>query len=209
MKKYLTEFIGAFFLTMTVVLCFSDPKTAPMGPFAVSGMFMALIAAGAPHSGGYFNPALTVAALIAGRMERIEALYLMGLQLLAGVVAASIGVYLHNAGGGFAVEAKVLPDMLGAVLAEFLGVFIMVYVMLYINSRLEVSPLTYALAMGFLLLSIMFAFDKLSGAYFNLATVLGACIAGLAAWEDLILYVIGGMFGAAAAATVFVNMKEA
>lgn len=209
MKKYLTEFTGAFFLTLTVVLCFGDPKTAPMGPFAVAGMYMALIAAGAPHSGGYFNPALTVAALIAKRIDRMEALYLMGLHLLAGVVAASIGVYLHNAGGGFAVEAKVLPDLLGAVLAEFFGVYIMVYVMLYINSRMEVSPLTYALSMGFLVLGATFTFDNLSGGYFNLATVLGACIAGLVAWEDLILYLIGGFLGAAAAATVFVNMKEA
>ena len=208
-KKYLTEFTGTFFLTITVILSFGEPKWAVMAPFAVSGMYMALIAAGAPHSGGYFNPALTIAALIARRIERQDALYFILLQLLAGLTGAAISVYLHNAGAGPVMEPRVLPDILGAVLAEFLGMFILVYVMLNINSRMEISPLTYALAFGATVLAATFAFVNISGAYFNIATALGACIAGLSAWGDWFFYIVGGLLGAAAGATAFVAMNEA
>jgi len=87
MKKYLTEFIGTFFLVLTVVMVVNNPGIDPMAPLAIAGMYLAMIYAGSHISGGHFNPAITIAFLMRRQINRGDALYYIIVQLIASVLS--------------------------------------------------------------------------------------------------------------------------
>lgn len=204
MQKYLTEFIGTFFLVLTVVLTANNPGIAPMAPLAIGTMFMVMIFAGGHISGGHFNPAVTLSVLIRGKIDRGDALYYILVQLIAGVFAAAIGAFLHNCGGGATIAARLNEHSMCAVLAEFLGTFALAYVVLNVaTTKTNAGNSHYGLAIGFTVMASAYAFGGLSGGAFNPAVAVGASVAGMFAWEDIWIYFIGNLMGAAAAATVF------
>jgi aquaporin Z len=204
MKKYLTEFIGTFFLVLTVVLASNNPSIALLAPLAVAGMYLAMIYAGGHISGGHYNPAVTLAILIRGKIDRGDALYYVLAQLIASVVAAAIGVFLHDCGNGAEIVARVNEQAMCAVLAEFLGTFALAYVVLNVATiRSNTGNSHYGLAIGFTVLAASYALGGLSGGAFNPAIALGATVAGMFAWDDIGIYLIGTLLGGAAAATVF------
>ncbi|MFN0034350.1 MAG: MIP/aquaporin family protein [Saprospiraceae bacterium] len=204
MKKYLTEFIGTFFLVLTVVLTANNPGIAPMAPLAIGSVLMVMIYAGGHISGAHYNPAVTIAVLIRGKIDRNDALYYIIAQLIAGGVAAAIGAYLHDCGGGAAIAARVNEQSLCAVLAEFLGTFALAYVVLNVaTTRSNAGNSHYGLAIGFTVLAAAYALGGLSGGAFNPAVAVGASVAGMFAWGDIWVYLVGTVFGAAAAATAF------
>ena len=69
MRKYIAEFIGTFFLVLTVG-CTVIPGAAGVIPaIAIGAVLMVMIFAGGHISGGHFNPAVTFAIFIRGRLE--------------------------------------------------------------------------------------------------------------------------------------------
>ena len=65
MKKYLVEFIGTFFLVLTVGAAVRSG--APLAPVAIGAVLMVMIFAGGHVSGGHFNPAVTLAVWLRGK----------------------------------------------------------------------------------------------------------------------------------------------
>ncbi|HXR09042.1 MAG TPA: aquaporin, partial [Candidatus Acidoferrum sp.] len=61
MKKYLTEFIGTFFLVLTVGMCLIKPDvgSVALAPLAIGSALMVMVYAGGHISGGHYNPAVT------------------------------------------------------------------------------------------------------------------------------------------------------
>src|SRR5689334_17726082 len=88
MRKYLVEFIGTFFLVFTV--CTAVESGAALAPVAIGGILAAMIFAGGHISGGHFNPAVTLAVYLRGRIAAIDAAWYAGAQVVAGVVAALV-----------------------------------------------------------------------------------------------------------------------
>ncbi|MFN0175778.1 MAG: MIP/aquaporin family protein [Saprospiraceae bacterium] len=204
MKKYLTEFIGTFFLVLTVVLAANNPGIGPMAPLAIGAVLMVMIYAGGHISGGHYNPAVTLAVMIRGKIDRGDALYYIIVQLVAAVVAAAIGVYLHDCGNGATIVARVNEQSICAVLAEFLGTFALAYVVLNVaTTRSNSGNSHYGLAIGFTIMTAAYSLGGLSGGAFNPAVAVGASVAGMFAWEDIWVYLLGTLLGGAAAATVF------
>jgi len=62
MKKYLMELIGTFFLASAVILSQGNP-------LAVGLMFMAMFYWGAALSGSHYNPAVTLALMLKGKVK--------------------------------------------------------------------------------------------------------------------------------------------
>ncbi len=204
MKKYLTEFIGTFFLVFTVVMVANNPAVASMAPLAMAGIYLAMIYAGGPISGGHYNPAVTLAMLISRKIHRDDALYYVMAQLIAGVLAAAIAVFLHDCGGGLNMVSRVNEQAICSIFGEFLGTFALVYVILNMSSaRSDKGAASYGLAIGFTLLAMSYALGGLSGGAFNPAMAVGASVAGMFAWGDFYVYLIGNLLGGAAAATIF------
>ena len=202
MKKYFGEFIGAFFLVLTVIMTSNNPSIVPMAPLAVAGIYLAMLYATGTGGNGYFNPAITVALLMRGKLDRGTALYYGIVQLIASVLAAAIGVYLRDSGGAVDLVERVNEQPISAVLGEFLGVFALTYVVLQTRTTSETAPNPFnSLAIGFTLLAATYALGGLGGGVFNPALYLGGSVAGLYAWDDILVYLIGTFLGAAAAST--------
>ncbi len=71
-RKYLVEFIGTFFLVLTVGLCVLKPDSGVIAPLAIGSALMVMIYAGGHISGGHYNPAVTLAVFIRGRCARVR-----------------------------------------------------------------------------------------------------------------------------------------
>ena len=67
MKKYIVEFIGTFFLVLTVGMTVIDPGAGALAPLAIGSALMIMVYAGGHVSGGHYNPAVTLAVWLRGR----------------------------------------------------------------------------------------------------------------------------------------------
>src|ERR1035441_2422482 len=67
MRKYLAEFIGTFFLVLTVGMCVIKPDAGSFAPIAIGSALMIMVYAGGHISGGHFNPMVTLAVWLRGR----------------------------------------------------------------------------------------------------------------------------------------------
>lgn len=204
MKKYLNEFIGTFFLVLTVVLTYNNPDTSAMAPLAVGVVYMVMVYAGGQQPGGFYNPAITLALVIAEKMERNEAFYIVATQLIAGFLAASIGVFLHFNAQSTEIVLQTNDHPFGGLFGELLGSFALTYVALSVAVPHQ-EPLNphYGVQMGAMLALSAFMLGGLSGAAFNPAVALGGAMAGMFAWGDLWFYFLGAILGGAAAATAY------
>src|ERR1051326_6734666 len=97
MKKYITEFIGTFFLVFTI--CFSGGSY--LAPLAIGSVLMVMIYMGGGISGAHYNPAVTLAILIRGKIDAKDSLIYMLFQILGAICAALLFnlVWGRNVGG--------------------------------------------------------------------------------------------------------------
>src|ERR1700728_656183 len=88
-RKYAVEAIGAFFLTLVVAV--SVLSHSVFTPLAAGAALMVMIYAGGHISGGHYNPAVTMGALVRGRIGPVEAVGYWIAQVAGGVIAGWIG----------------------------------------------------------------------------------------------------------------------
>ena len=67
MRKYLAEFIGTFFLVLTVGSTGIAAGPGVIAPLAIGSMLMVMIYAGGHVSGAHYNPAVTLGVFLRGR----------------------------------------------------------------------------------------------------------------------------------------------
>src|SRR5437867_35678 len=114
MNKYLTEFIGTFFLVLTVgcSVLFGGPHVVP--PLAIGSALMVMVYAGGHVSGGHYNPAVTLGVWLRGRCPARDVIPYWLAQILAAAVAAGALNYLK----GDAVAKPIAPKVGPALAAE-------------------------------------------------------------------------------------------
>lgn len=207
MRKYITEFIGTFFLVMTIGLVVIGGY-ANFAPIAIGSILMTMIFAGAHISGAHYNPAVTLAVLLRGRIKLPEAVGYWIVQIIGGVAAAFIVNYLIP--GEMPAAAKPMADDLRGLVAETLGTFALCYVVLNVaTAKGTVGNMFYGLAIGFTVLAMAYAVGAISGGAFNPAVAVGISVMKLASWSVLWVYLVGCFAGAAIAALVFrINNPE-
>ena len=66
MQNYLTEFIGTFFLVLTIGL--TVIAGTPLAPLAIGSSLMIMVYMGGHVSGGHYNPAVTLGVFLRGKM---------------------------------------------------------------------------------------------------------------------------------------------
>jgi aquaporin Z len=200
MNKYITEFIGTFFLVLTVG-CSVIGKTGATGlaPLAIGAALMVMIFAGGHISGGHYNPAVTLAVWLRGRCATADVFPYMFAQFVAAGAAAMAVKYL--------VGSSTPGDSLDTgriLLAEFLFTFALCYVVLNVaTAKGTAGNSFYGLAIGFTVMTGAFAVGPISGGAFNPAVALGITAMGLASLGSLPLYLVANFAGGAAAAGVF------
>jgi aquaporin Z len=198
---YTTEFIGTFFLVLTVG-CAVLTK-APLAPLAIGSALMVMVYAGGHLSGGHFNPAVTLGVLVRGKITSPQACAYWVAQLAGGFLAAPVAKFLIDPGPVTALS----PHGRGiwvALLAEMLFTFALVYVMLNVATSAD-HPHNgfYGVAIGFTVTVGVVAVGGVSGGAFNPAVAFGASTMGIFAWSKIWIWLVADLVGSVLAGSVF------
>lgn len=200
MNKYVTEFIGTFFLVLTVGCTVIGGGAGVLPPLAIGSALMIMVFAGGHISGGHYNPAVTLGVWIRGRCDTKDAIPYMVFQIIGGIVAAAVVKFLREG-----VAVKAMAPLIGpALVAEFLFTFALVYVVLNVATSKGTSGNSfYGLAIGFTVVVGAFSVGDISGGAFNPAVAVGISVMGLSAWSNLWIYIVANFAGGLVAGLAF------
>jgi len=175
-RSYCAEFIGTFFLVLTVCVAAVLGYAGPYAPIAIGGVLMVMVYATGYISGGHLNPAVTLAVWIRGKLPTREVLPYIIAQILAGILAALVAKVFAKVGNPITpAEFPFYP----AALAEFLYTFALCYVILNVaTAEANAGNSFYGLAIGFTVTVGAFTVGRISGGVFNPAVAAGLVTTG-------------------------------
>lgn len=197
----LYEFIGTFFLMLTVGMVVTEPNAAAnLAPLAIGSVLAVMVYAGGHVSGGHYNPAVSLAAFFRGVLEGKKLILYWIAQLAGGVAAAYLTIYLK---GNLKVDPMTV-DPWKALISEFLFTFALCYVVLNAATAKETKGNSfYGFAIGFTVLAGAYAVGTISGGAFNPSVALGLAILQKAFWTNLWIFAVASVLASGAAAWVF------
>ena len=198
-RKYLAELVGTFILvvigSMTIVAAgaMNTPIQAVV-PFGFGLGLLAAIQSAGYVSGGHFNPAVTVGALLDRRIDVMNGIGYIVAQVI-GAIAASGFVLLVASQAAVQATASSFPEgkMVNAFAVEILLTAIFVLVILTVTKR---APNHAAFAIPLTLTVIHFAGIPFSGASVNPARSLGPALVGGTIDGNIIVWIAGPIVGA-------------
>lgn len=204
--KYLYEFIGTFFLVLTVGMSVIEPNSAGMmAPIAIGSVLMVMIFAGGHISGGHYNPAVSLAVFLHGRLSKSDLWKYWIVQWIAALIAGYLTVYLK----GYPDQTPLVFETMKPFLAEFLFTFALCYVVLNVAlAKGAKGNSFYGLAIGFTVLAGAYAVGAISGAAFNPAVALGITVMKLSVWSNLWIFFAANFLGGLCAALVFKGVDK-
>jgi len=168
------EFMGTYLLIHSIV--FSVNFGQDLAPLAIGSTLMVTIYAWGHVSGAHYNPAVTTAFFVAGKIGPVKWLVYVLTQILAGIVSAFVAISLCE-------NQKIndLPQIttgggLRGLYTEFLWTFLLASVV--INTAGTASPgyqnnSFFGLAIGFTVVAGAIAVGGFSGGAFNPAVASG------------------------------------
>lgn len=201
MNKYIAEFIGTFFLVLTVGSTVINGATGVIAPLAIGSMLMVMIFATGHISGGHLNPAVTLAVWMRGKLASSDLPgYWIG-QIVGGVAAAYLVLFMK---GHPVVTPMQFASPMVPFIAEFLGTFALAFVVLNVaTAKANSNNSFYGLAIGFTVVAAAFALGGYSGGAFNPAVAIGITTMGLNAVANVWIHLVADLAGGAVAALLF------
>jgi aquaporin Z len=200
MNKYIAEFIGTFFLVLTVGCTVIPGAAGVIAPLAIGAALMVMVFAGGHISGGHFNPAVTLAVFIRGRCPAKDVVPYWIAQIAAAAAAACAAVFLCGK-TGTPMEIANIPQ---ALLAEFLFTFALAYVVLNCaTAKGTANNSFYGLAIGMTVMVGAFSVGAISGGAFNPAVALGIGVMKLVNISQIWIHISADLVGGLIAALTF------
>jgi len=114
MGKLLTEMIGTFFLVLTIGLTVLGET--PFAPIAIGSALMVMVYMGGHVSGAHYNPAVSLAVWMRGKLETKDLLPYWGAQIVGALLAGAI--VMVTAGSTFAPAPAADASVVAALLLE-------------------------------------------------------------------------------------------
>ena len=229
MKKLIAEFLGTFWLVLggcgSAVLAakFLTPDGIQLGIgfLGVSLAFGLTVVTGAyafgPISGGHFNPAVSIGAWVANRLETKDLLPYIVSQIIGGLVAALVLYTLATGNGssigGFATNGygSASPggySVIAAILCEFVMTFIFLLVILFSTDE-KANGSFAGLAIGLTLTLIHLISIPVTNTSVNPArSISQAVFVGGDAFSQLWLFILVPIAGAACAGFLYKSLKD-
>tara|TARA_B110000003_G_scaffold261832_1_gene283924 strand:- start:653 stop:1285 length:633 start_codon:yes stop_codon:yes gene_type:complete len=200
-QKLTTEFIGTFFLSLTVCTAAVYGSAGNYAPFGIASTLMVMIYAGGHISGAHYNPAVTVSIYLRGACEKDEVLPYIISQVIGAISAALI------------VENLLFPDALSpeivelgsdAVVAELLFTFALVYVILNVATTESTSENGYyGAAIALVVFAGAITVGEISLGSFNPAVTSSLIVSGKLSLTDSWMHFAPQFIGAILATYVY------
>ncbi|HZE01206.1 MAG TPA: aquaporin [Pseudonocardiaceae bacterium] len=204
-RKYATELLGTFLFLFTIAAAVLSANS--LAPLAIGSVLMVMIYAGGHISGGHYNPAVTLAALVRGRIRLPDAVAYWVVQIVGGGLGMALARWvIHPA----QVTTMALSGhLLGAAfVAELLFTFALCYVVLNVaTSKDHPNNSFYGLAIGFTVATGAIAVGAISGGVFNPAVAISGAAIGLFAWPTLWAYLVAQVTAGIAAGLIFLALN--
>ena len=224
-RPLVAEFIGPFALVFvgagSILTAITQGWTQPgSGEYVVMvglahGLAIGLMVAAAGHiSGGHYNPAVTIALLIGGKIGVIKSVAYIIVQILGAVVAALVLKQIFDdsvADFGAAVPAVnydgdtdgIIVGRANAFWLEAITTFFLVYVICGVAVDSRGPQAIAALAIGLTITMDILIAGPLTGAAMNPARYLGPAIVD-GTTKDMWLYILAPVIGGVLAAIVHI-----
>ena len=200
-SKLAAEFIGTFFLALTICTAAVHGSAGEYAPFAIAATLMVMIYAVGHISGAHFNPAVTVAVWIRGACDKNDVVPYIGIQLFAGALAAFVSQDLLFSETSV---ASIQMNTTNAVSAEFLYTFALVYVILNVaTAEATEGNSYYGAAIAFVVLAGALTVGEISGGSFNPAVTGALYVSGVLELSDLWIHLVPQLLASLVAVQVF------
>jgi aquaporin Z len=152
-------------------------------------------------SGAHYNPAVSLAVMIRGKLGLMEFICYVASQVAGAIVAAYNAAFIR--GDVPALQPGAAFTIQQALLVESLFTFALALVVLNAATAKKTEGNSfYGLAIGFTITAAAFAGGPVSGGAFNPAVGIGITLAH-GSLPQLWIYLVGPLVGGAAAAVVF------
>lgn len=200
MNKYIAEFIGTFFLVLTIGCTVIPGAAGVIAPLAIGAALMVMVYAGGYISGAHYNPAVTLAVFLRGKCPAGDVIPYWIAQIVAAIVAAFVAVYLCGK-SGTPMEIKDVPM---AMVAEFLFTFALAFVILNVaTAKGTANNSFYGLAIGMTVMAGAFSVGSISGGAFNPAVAVGIGVMKLVNFSQIWIHIAADLVGGVLAAFTF------
>jgi aquaporin Z len=204
MRKYLTELVGTLFFVMTIALIAS--RDDAMAPLVIGCALMVVVYMGGHISGAHYNPAVSIALFLRGKLSRGDLVP----YLIAQVAGATIGAWLAYAVSDrtFAPAPAAGAGTAAILLVEALYTGLLALVVLNVaTSKGTQGNSFYGLAIGFTIVIAAWAGGSISGGAYNPAVATGTIVVkalfGGGSWSHLWLYFVGPVAGGVVGSYVY------
>ena len=218
-KKLIAELVGTFILVFFAVgsAVGGIKEIGPVGvAFAFGLVLLALVYAIGPVSGCHVNPAVTLGALLAGRIPLTEAVGYWVAQLVGGIaggallklMTSSFGKVVDQTGGlGTDSYGKHISEG-GAFVLEIVLTFLLVFVVLMATEKAAAAGFA-GLAIGLSLTVIHLVGIPLDGTSVNPPRALGpALFEGGTALSQVWLFIVAPLVGGVLAAGLNILLRS-
>ena len=159
-------------------------------PLAAGFTLMVMVYAGGHISGGHYNPAVTMAALVRGRIGINDAVPYWIAQAIGGIAAGALARSVVNPAAVATLHLTGHSEWATAVV-EALFAFALCYVVLNVaTSKDQKNNGFFGLAIGFTIAAGAFAVGGISGGVFNPQVALGGATAGMFGWSTIWVYIL-------------------
>jgi len=201
--RYFAEFVGTFMLVFTIG-CNVNTGQNVWGGVSIACVLTVMIYALGKSSGGNFNPAVSVALGLSGKMPWSEVGIYAAVQLVGGI-AAGLG-YLAVFGESFNLAPTEDHGVWQAGIAEMLYTFMLCFVVLNVAASKVHGGKNqfYGLAIGFVIVAGAYSGGSVSMGCFNPAVAFGIDISSAShGIKYSFIYTLFELVGAALASGAF------
>ena len=200
-QKLTTEFIGTFFLSLTICTAAVYGSAGEYAPFGIASTLMVMIYAGGHISGAHYNPAVTVSIYLRGACEKDEVLPYIASQVIGAISAALIVENLLFPDAFAPAAAELGTD---AVVAELLFTFALAYVILNVATTESTSGNGYyGAAIALVVFAGAITVGSISLASFNPAVTSALIVSGKLGLADSWMHFVPQFIGAVLATYVY------
>ncbi len=205
-KKYLVEFIGTFYLVFTVGAVLLLGGDGVINALAIGLALMIMVYAGGYISGGHYNPAVSLAAVIRKSLPASEFIPYIISQIIGATAACLL---INHFSGHIANFEGCAFNLFPMIVGEFIFTFALCYVVLMTATSPVKNNSYYGLAIGATVTTGIFAVGSvLCHGAFNPAVAIGLGLMNIACWQSVFVTIGANFMAAICAAFVYKYLND-